>query len=211
MHRHLLTPIAIYAILVRMKLIDYAQKMGISYKTAWRWYKAGKLPGKQMDTGTILVFEDGVPPASPEVEKVAIYAHVSSAENKPNLDSQAERLVGYCMAKGYRVSQVVKEVGSGVNDARPKLLALLKDSSITLIVVEHKDRLSRFGVRYIDTLLRVQHRRLEVVNEAENGKEDLLADLTSILYSFCARIYGQHRATRKTETIIRHLQAKEED
>ncbi len=163
-----------------------------------------------MDTGTILVFEEDAQSLQ-HAEKAAIYARVSSAENNPNLESQAERLVAYCMARGYQVAKVVKEVGSGVNDARPKLLALLEDTSITLIVVEHKDRLSRFGVRYIDTLLRVQQRRLEVVNEAENGKEDLLADLTAILYSFCARMYGQRRATRKTETIVKQLQAKDEE
>ncbi len=193
-----------------MKLIDYAHKMGISYKTAWRWYKSGKIQGKQMDTGTILVFDEHQQPEHAAV-KVAVYARVSSAENKPHLDSQAERVVAYCMAKGYQVSKVVKEVGSGVNDSRPKLLALLEDVSITLIVVEHKDRLSRFGVRYIDTLLRVQHRQLEIVNESENDKEDLLADLTSILYSFCARMYGLRRAKRKTETIVKELQAKDEE
>jgi putative resolvase len=190
-----------------MKLIDYAHKMGISYKTAWRWYKAGKLPGKQMDTGTILVLEEDKMSCQPP-EKVAVYARVSSAENRPNLDSQAERLVAYCTAKGYQVSKVVKEVGSGVNDARPKLLALLEDPRVTLIVVEHKDRLSRFGVRYIETLLRVQHRRLEIVNESENDKEDLLADLTALLYSFCARMYGLRRAKRKTEKIVQELEAE---
>ena len=163
-----------------------------------------------MDTGTILVFEDDEQGA-PASQKVAVYARVSSAENKSNLDSQAERLVAYCMAKGYQVSKVVREIGSGVNESRPKLLALLEDTSITLIVVEHKERLSRFGVRYIDTLLRVQNRRLEIVNESENDKEDLLADLTSILYSFCARMYGLRRAKRKTETIVKELQAKDEE
>jgi putative resolvase len=102
---------------------------------------------------------------------------------------------------------VVKEIGSGVNDARPKLLHLLEDVSTTVIVVEHKDRLSRFGVRYIETLLRVQGRRLEIVNEPENDKEDLLADLTAILYSFCARMYGLRRAKRKTEKIVQELEA----
>ncbi len=103
---------------------------------------------------------------------------------------------------------MVKEIGSGVNDARPKLLHLLEDVSTTVIVVEHKDRLSRFGVRSIETLLRVQGRRLEIVNESENDKEDLLADLTAILYSFCARLYGLRRAKRKTEKIVQELEAE---
>lgn len=121
-----------------MKLKDYAAQQGISYRTAWRWWKLGKLPGHQMDTGTILVDVEPPGPTVPKATRVAIYARVSSAENKPNLDSQAERLVAYCAAKGYQEALVVKEIGSGVNDARPKLLALLEDPSIGLIVVEHK-------------------------------------------------------------------------
>jgi putative resolvase len=140
-----------------------------------------------------------------------VYARVSSAENKPNLDSQAERLVAYCSAKGYQIARIVKEVGSGVSDARPKFLALLEDTSITHIVVEHRERATRFGARYIETLLKGQGRSLEVVNLADNATEDLLADLTSIIYSFCARLYGQRRATRKTETIVKELQAKDEE
>lgn len=194
-----------------MKLKDYAAQQGISYRTAWRWWKLGKLPGHQMDTGTILVDVDQERPTPFKTGRVAIYARVSSAENKPNLDSQAERLVAYCAAKGYQVSRVVKEIGSGVNDARPKLLALLEDQSISLIVVEHKDRATRFGFRYLDTLLKSQGRAIEVVNLAENGQEDLLADLTAILYSFTARLYGQRRAKRKTETIIRTLEAGESE
>jgi putative resolvase len=190
-----------------MKLIDYAHKMGISYKTAWRWYKAGKLPAKQMDTGTILVMEDE--PARPASTYVAVYARVSSTENKSNLDSQAERLVAYCAARGYQVAKVVKEVGSGINDSRPKFLALLADLSIGTIVVEHKDRATRFGFRYLETLLKAQDRSIEVLNQAENSTEDLLADLTAIIYSFCARLYGQRRAKRKTEKIVQELEAEQ--
>jgi predicted site-specific integrase-resolvase len=106
------------------------------------------------------------------------------------------------------VAKVVKEAGSGINDSRPKLLALLEDQSIGLIVVEHKDRLTRFGFRYLDTLLKTQGRAIEVVNQAENGTEDLLADPTAIVYSFCACLYGQRRAMRKAEAIVRELEAK---
>jgi IS605 OrfB family transposase len=76
-------------------------------------------------------------------------------------------------------------------------------------VVEHKDRLTRFGFRYLDTLLSTQGRAIEVVNQAENGTDDLLADLTAIVYSFCARLHGQRRAKRTTEAIVRELEARE--
>jgi putative resolvase len=140
-----------------MKLSDYAKQQGVRYETAWRWFQDGKIKGHRVGTHTIMI-DEGQEASHRDSQKVAVYARVSSAENKSNLDSQAERLVAYCVAKGYQVSKVVKEIGSGVNDARPKFLALLEDVSISIIVVEHKDRASRFGVRYIDSLLGVQGR-----------------------------------------------------
>jgi putative resolvase len=192
-----------------MKLSQYAKQQGISYRTALRWFKDGTIKGYQAPSGTIIVTIDEQ--ASPQVQKVAIYARVSSSENKSNLESQAERLVAYCTAKGYQVAKVVKEIGSGVNDSRPKFLSLLEDQSISLIVLEHKDRGTRFGFRSIETLLRGQGRNIEVVNHAENGTEDLLADLVSIIDSFCARLYGQRRAKRKTEKIVVELEKDGDD
>lgn len=190
-----------------MKLSEYAHKMGVRYETAWRWYRDGKIQGRRIGPRTIIITEDQAAAPIAKIERVAIYARVSAAENRPNLESQTERLVAYCGSRGYQVSKIVKEVASGVNDSRPKLLALLEDLSISLIVVEHKDRLTRFGFRYLDTLLKSQGRSIEVVNQAENDQEDLMADLIAILYSFTARLYGQRRAKRKTETVIRTLEA----
>jgi putative resolvase len=190
-----------------MKLSDYAKQMGVRYETAWRWFRDGKIQGRRIGPRTIIITEDQEAPAAARPQQVAIYARVSSTENRRNLDSQADRLAAYCAARGYQVAQVVKEVGSGINDARPKLLALLEDQGIGLIVVEHKERLTRFGFRYLETLFKVQGRAIEVVNQAENGMEDLLADLAVIIYSFCARRYGQRQAKRKTEAIVRELEA----
>jgi predicted site-specific integrase-resolvase len=159
-----------------------------------------------MATGTILITEPTQEPkAQVRPTKVAIYTRVSAAENKDKLDGQAKRLQDYCAAKGYPIAQVVKEIGSGVNDNRPKLLKLLTDPTITLIVVEHKDRLMRFGFNYIEQLLELQDRGIEVINLAENGKEDLVQDFVSILTSFCAQLDGQQRSRRKTERIIAEL------
>jgi predicted site-specific integrase-resolvase len=193
-----------------MKLSAYAQRMGVNYKTAWRWWRAGQLDAYQVASGTIIVREPApIPVQAPAVEQVAVYARVSAAENRPNLESQADRLVAYCAARGYQVHQVVKEVGSGVNEGRPQFLKLLADPSIAVIVVEHNDRATRCGFRYLETLLEQQGRRVEVVNLAENGREDLVADLVAIVSSFCARLYGQRRAKRKTETIVRELTGQE--
>jgi putative resolvase len=191
-----------------MKLSHYAKQQGISYKTALRWFKSGAIKGYQAPSGTIIVTVDE-PIKKPE--KVAIYARVSQLEQKENLERQAERLSQYCEAREYQVAKVVKEIASGLNESRPKLLALLKDTSITRIVVEHKDRLTCFGGNYIETLFETQGRTIEVVNLAENDKEDLLADLSEVLYSFCARLYGQRWAKRQTEKIVEEIKSQKGD
>jgi putative resolvase len=167
-------------------------------------WKRGEIAGYQLASGTVIVNQ-------PEQEnhitrKVAIYARVSTSEHKKNLDTQAERLIAWCTIQGWSVVQVVQECGSGVNDQRPRFLALLADPSITPIVVEHKDRASRFGVAYIQTLLAVQKRELVVVNSAHTAEEDLMSDLVSLITSFVARLYGRRRAKRKTDQVLAALQ-----
>jgi len=191
-----------------MKLSRYAKQQGISYSTALRWWHQGAIRGYQAPSGTIIVETEEQPHA--REERVAIYARVSSAEHWENLERQVERLTQYCTVRGYQVVQVVKEIASGVNDSRPKLLALLKDQQTTRIIVEHKDRLTRFGFRYLETLLEIQGRTIEVVNLAENSSEDLIADFVAIVYSFTARLYGPRRAKRKTERIVQELKADHE-
>ncbi len=191
-----------------MKLSVYAREVGISYRTVFRWLKSGKIQGRQMDTGTILITEPIEESAAPKLPlKGAIYTRVSATENKDKLDGLAKRLTDYCAAKGYPLAAIIKEIGSGVNDSRPKLLRLITDPMITLIVVEHKDRLIRWGFNYIEQLLTrsVQGRKIEVINLAENGKEDLVQDFVSLVTSFCARLYGQRRSKRQTERLIAEL------
>jgi putative resolvase len=187
-----------------MKLSSYAKKIGISYNSAWRMWKRGQIPGYQLPTGTVII--DPPELRSVPVHAVAVYARVSSSENKDNLERQAERLVTWCNAQGWSVSKVVKECGSGVNDQRPKFLALLADPKIGQIVVEHKDRASRFGVASIQTLLAMQGRKLVIVNTADTAEDDLMGDFISIITSFCARLYGRRRAKRKTEQVLAALQ-----
>ncbi|MDJ0536582.1 MAG: IS607 family transposase [Xenococcaceae cyanobacterium MO_207.B15] len=186
-----------------MKLSDYAKQAGISYQTAWRMWKRGELNAYQLPTGTIVVRTDE---AETVWEPVAcIYSRVSSAENKSNLEAQAERLTNYAIARGYRIYKVVKEVGSGLNDNRKQLANILVDDNYNILIVEHKDRLARFGTNYLKILLEKTGKKLEIVNEADNGKDELMQDLVAIITSFCARLYGLRRSKRKTEKIIEEL------
>jgi predicted site-specific integrase-resolvase len=135
---------------------------------------------------------------------------VSSAENTSNLDAQAERLAHYATARGWKVVSVTKEVGSGVNDHRKKLARLLTDASWNILVVEHKDRLTRFGFNYLDTVLPLMKKRIEVVNRADDEKTDLMQDLVAVIYAFSARMYGLRRSRRNTEKIVACLKSAAE-
>jgi predicted site-specific integrase-resolvase len=98
---------------------------------------------------------------------------------------------------------VVSEVASGMNDTRPKLHALLKRADFDLLLVEHKERLTRFGFAWFETLCPF---KIEVINLAEHGTNDLMEDLVAILTSFTARLYGQRRGRQKTLAALNALQ-----
>ena len=187
---------------MKYKISEYAKLNHVQYRTVWNWINKGKVKIERTKTGRVLIVVD----EPVKDQTVAVYARVSSSENKDNLERQAQRLIDYANAKGYKVEKVVKEIGSGLNDNRPKLQSLLADKSINLILVEHKDRLTRFGFNYIQTLLANSNRTVEVVNNLESPKEDLIADFTSVITSFCAKIYGQRRSKRKTEQLIKDLE-----
>lgn len=190
-----------------MKLSEYARRMGVSWRTANRWFHDGQIEGAyQMPSGTIIVpDEDKLTPS--EDGAIIVYARVSSSSRRStDLEKQAERLVGFCIANGWVVDRILKEVGSGLNDHRPKLESLLlSDSKIKRIVVEHKDRLTRFGFNYLQILAKKQGFEIVVVNPAEDDEDDLMEDFVSVITSFCARIYGQRRGKRKTEILTQEL------
>jgi predicted site-specific integrase-resolvase len=192
-----------------MRLSQYAKQMGVSYRTAFRWWKAGSLDAYQLDTGTIIVRE---PVSTEPPTNVALYARVSSADRQADLERQMQRLKDYAAAKGYRVTKTVSELASGLNDSRPKFLKLLTDASIGVIVVEHKDRATRFGLTYIEQLMAMQGRRLEVIFPSDTDN-DLVDDFIAVIASMASRIYGRRTSKRRAEKIkqcVEHAMQVEE-
>ena len=135
----------------------YAKEYGLSYATAWNHFHAGKIKGAvQLETGTIRVPRENTENETiikEEEEYTVIYSRVSSSQNKKNLKTQTQRVADFCYAKGWIVTETVEEVGSGLNDTRKKLTAILNNKKITRIIVEYKDRLTRFGFNYIKNFI----------------------------------------------------------
>jgi putative resolvase len=176
-----------------MKLSEWAERQGIHYMTAWRWWKADKLPvpAYQSPSGSIIVELPDSPPG-----RVVIYARVSSHDQRLDLDRQIARVARWATQEGLQVAQVAAEVGAGLNGKRAKLRRLLADPQATTIVVEHRDRLARFGVEYLAAALAAQGRRIVVVEEGE-ATDDLVRDMVEVLTSFCARLYGRRGARNR--------------
>jgi putative resolvase len=187
------------------KLSDWAKENGVHYRTAMIWMHEGKLPVQVVRTpgGHYRVVENApVPLAS---GKSVLYGRVSSHDQKADLARQMDRLRSFAAGLGLRDVEAVEELGSGLNGKRPKLLKLLADSSVTRIVVEHRDRLARFGVEYIEAALRSQGRAL-VVAEAGEQKLDLVQDFIDVVTSMCARIYGRRAAKNRAARALRAVQ-----
>ena len=191
-----------------IKISEYAKRMSIHIRTAYRYYHNGKLKGYQDElTKTIFILNPFKQEEKRDNLRVVLYSRVSSNKNKDSLDKQMERLKMFALAKGYQIVKEVKEIGSGLNDNRQKLNNLFEKelNNFDILLVEHKDRLTRFGFNYIDMLLKSLNKKVEVINLADN-KEDLIQDFVSCITSFCARIYGQKRYKRKAEQIIKELE-----
>lgn len=192
-----------------IKLRKFAADLGISRMTLWNWKKAGKIQFHKIGSMNYIdvdTYNKFLGIKEVKEERVVIYCRVSSTANKANLETQSERLISYCNAKGYRVSKVVTEFGSGLNDKRPKLEKLLKEQDFTKLVVEHKDRLTRFGFNYIEQLLAVNGIQIEVVNNVESDKEDIVQDFASVITSFWPRVYGQKIGKKQAEKLVQDLQ-----
>ena len=133
---------------------------------------------------------------------VAVYARVSSSDQRPDLDGQVARVVEFVTRKGWSVARTVTEVGSGLNGHRPKLMKVLADPSVAIVAVEHRDRRMRFGAEYVESALAAQGRRLVVVDPDET-KDDLVQDMIEVLTSMCARLYGGRSARNRAEKALK--------
>lgn len=144
-----------------MKLSSYAKQVGVSYKTAHRWWKAGQISGYQLPTGTIVVTEN----MSKNRSNIAcIYARVDFEFERQQLEVQVAMLEQHAMLKKYRVYKVYKEVASGFDDRRDRLIRALKDNNYNILLVESQDKLAKNGINYLKVLLEMTDKKLEVAN-----------------------------------------------
>jgi predicted site-specific integrase-resolvase len=176
-----------------VNLKEWAKREGVHPVTAYRWFREGKLPVPARRVGGLILVEQSADPVPAEF---GLYARVSFADQRADLDRQVARVAMWATGQHLTVSRVVTEVGSALNGRRKKFLGLLRDPAVSTIVVEHRDRFVRFGAEDVEAALLAQNRRLLVVDPAKVD-DDLVRDVTEILTSLCARLYGRGAAASR--------------
>ena len=195
-----------------LKPSEYATLYNMGYRTVIKHFKKGIIKGYQNpETGTIYIenpdyIESKI--ESPLKNRVILYARVSEQDNINSLDGQLERLTDYAISKGYYIVDRQKEIATGLNENRRIFNHILKRDDYDILLVEHKERLTRFGYGYIEMLLRNKNIRIDVLDThdtIEKTKEqELVEDLITIITSFCAKLYSPRRKDR-SKSIIENI------
>ena len=189
-------------------LSRWAKRCGISYRTAWRWFRDNRLPedviAQQMPTGTILIRDGRISRDAGAVEEAVIYARVNPREDFSLLQVQIESCRSFCMARGWTIKRIVREVAPGVGLQRVKLTRLIQQRTPRLVVAT-PSVLSRFDFRLYDTLWQHMDSELVVVDRSEEigGHGGALEDLPDAINIICHRHYGPKRGSALVELLGR--------
>ena len=184
----------------RISLTAWGSLYGFDKATTSRLHHTGKLPPElqveRLPNGRYYVV---VPPESGG--RCVVYARGSSADQKDDLDRQVGRVVEWVTEQGFRPDEVVKEIGSGLNGNRRRLRQLVADHTVSMVVVEHRGRLCRFGFEYVEAALAGRGARILVMEDNEL-EDDLVREVTEVMTSLCARLYGRRSARRRAERAL---------
>lgn len=182
--------------------MDY---LNVSKITLQRWDNSGKLPAVRTSGGhrryklsDLERFigedkEEGVPNGD---TIVATYARCSTSDQKQHgdIDRQSQRLSEYCAKKKYKVEYIIKDMGSGINDKRKgfmKLCNLVVNQKVNKVVIEHKDRLTRFQYNLIEFFFKSYGVDIELTDKKEyTEQEELVNDMMMLIASFSGHLYS---------------------
>jgi putative resolvase len=198
-----------------LTLREACRRLGVHPNTLRKWDREGKISVVRTVGGRRRIPESEVerligfvkPDAS---RKAVIYVRVSSHDQKQkgDLERQKQSLLDYVRSRGYEVVAVLEDVASGLNENRKslsKLFGFVDGRKIGVVAVAFKDRLTRFGFRYLERYFSSHGVRVEVVNgeEPKDAYQELVEDLIALVSSFAGKLYGlrSHKYDRVVEGV----------
>ena len=187
--------------------IEYQKRYNISPQLFYLWRTTGKLQTKELVKNHHLVWVEDEP--SNDLRVVAVYGRVSTSKQKQDLSNQIDVLKKYVISNGSN-PKVFSDIGSGMNEKRPGLISLMNEithNKISKVVISHKDRLTRFGFGYLETIFKMYNTEIEIINleDDKSFQEELTEDLIAIIHHFSMKFYGK----RKNQVINFSKQLKE--
>ena len=194
--------------------------IGVTKKTLRIWDNEGKLTSVKTVGGHRRYREEDVNKYVGEIIKeevtntVVTYSRVSSHEQKTkgDLDRQSQRLSEYCAKKKYVVHHIIKDVGSGLSDTRTgfvKMVDLVIKKKINKVIIENKDRLTRFQFNLIKRFFESYDVEIECVeNNNISNEEEFVNDIMMLMASFSGKLYSRRSVRRKREIREEKLKSK---
>ncbi len=188
-----------------VKIGEAAQLLGCSISTLRKWEATGELiPARKTAGGTRYYATADLLGLGDTDAPTVCYARVSSHDQKDDLERQHGMLEAYCAAKGWR-SEVIKDLGSGMNYRKPglnRLLEMILRKQMRRLVITHKDRLLRFGSELVFALCAHQQIEIVIIHKGEQPtfEEELAKDVLEIITVFSARLYGSR--SKKNRDLI---------
>lgn len=196
---------------------EAAAYLGIHPVTLRLWERTGKIAPTERTVGghrryskaTLDTLRDIAAPQP--ARKTIVYARVSSSDQKSDLVRQIDRLLDFCAAHGW-VSEVLQDLGSGLNYKKPglrKLMALIQAGEVERLILTHKDRLLRFGAELVFELCDHHGTSVIIIEENENAgfEIELARDVIELVTVFAARLYGarSHKAAQAVAAVTKAL------
>ena len=186
---------------------EAAEVLGVSVPTLRRWDAEGRLQPDERTAGGQRRYNLGKlrPEQSRASEKASrktvAYARVSSHDQKDDLERQKQVLESYCAAQGWTF-ELVADLGSGMNYRKRGLQKLLNQiiaGDVGRIVLNHKDRLLRFGAELVFAICEIKNVEIVILNRGEDTsfEQDLAQDVLEIITVFSARLYGARSKNNK--------------
>ena len=190
---------------MKYRINTFAKIHRVTRRTVENWISKGVVKSEIDEFKHRWIIVDSEEKLEKELTTV-IYSRVSSEDKRNELEEQEKRLLNYCSAKGYKISNSVSEI-SGPTESSPKLESLILDSTVDIIVVDTADRVSIFDFGVILKLLEQNGRKIEVINMAAKinprDKKDILFD---ILSWYCKELYGKSRGRNIFSGLLEKLE-----
>ncbi|WP_414586549.1 IS607 family transposase [Scytonema sp. PCC 10023] len=201
------------------KVGEFAKLIGVSPSTLRRWESENRvipertLGNQRIYTEKHLALVKNLKQANVPVNAI-IYCRVSSSSQKEDLSRQVIAMEQFCLSQGVSITEVISEIGGGLNFKRPKFLKIIKSAiagEIRFLYVAHKDRLCRFGFELVEQIIQWSGGEIIVANaETLSPQEELTKDLLSIIHCFSSRLYGLRKYKTKVKKIVDGIDPCEE-